>query len=52
MTPEEEAAARKQWFEEIPKLTYCRCFPCCCDEGKGHRSPEYLAWEAREPEDT
>ncbi len=49
MTPEEEAAARKQWFEEIPKLSYCRCFQCCCPAGTGHDTDAYRAWEAREP---
>lgn len=33
--------------DPIPKLRYCRCLDCCCDEGEGHRSPEYRAWEAR-----
>lgn len=33
--------------DPIPQLRYCRCLPCCCSPGEGHKSPEYLAWEAR-----
>lgn len=34
--------------DPIPLLGYCRCLPCCCSPGEGHKSPEYLAWEARQ----
>lgn len=34
--------------DPIPSLRYCRCFPCCCSEGQGHKSAEYRAWEARQ----
>lgn len=24
----------------------CRCVPCCCPEGRGHKHPAWVAYEA------
>lgn len=26
----------------------CRCVPCCCEEGRGHKHPAWIAYEAEE----
>lgn len=26
----------------------CRCLPCCCHDGQGHKHPDWIAWEERQ----
>ena len=26
----------------------CRCLPCCCRDGQGHKHADWIAWEERQ----